>query len=105
MTVYFVPQVAGPRILQATKQAQQSCVGLHAGIRAELVRRDPNYSRPAFVMVSFILLNDSEAPMNSTQGGWQIVIDGKEPSDSGFIIFQWLPTRRWVGSLEAGRIL
>ncbi len=85
MAVCFVPQVAGPRILQATKQVEQSCVGLHAGIRAELVRRDPNYSRPAFVMVSFILLNDGETPMNSTKGGWQIVIDGKELSDSGYI--------------------
>lgn len=83
--ICFTPLVAGPRILQTAKKVEQSCSGLHAGIRAELVRSDPNDSRPAFVMVSFILLNDGEVPINSTKGGWQIVIDGKELSDSGFI--------------------
>ena len=73
-------------LLAAQNEDERRCSGLHAGIRAELVRRDPNYSRPAFVMVSFVLLNDGQSPINSTQGGWQIVIDGKELSDSGFIV-------------------
>ena len=102
MAVCFVPQVAGPRILQATQQVEQSCAGLHAGIRAELVRRDPNYSRPAFVMVSFVLLNDGETPMNSTKGGWQIVIDGKELSDSGFIFGNGPQPGRGWGVLKPG---
>jgi hypothetical protein len=85
IAVCFTPLVATPRILQTEKEVEQRCSGLHAGIRAELVRSDPNYSRPAFVMVSFILLNDGEFPINSVNGGWQIVIDGKELSDSGFI--------------------
>jgi hypothetical protein len=36
-------------------------------------------------MVSFVLLNDEETPVNSVEGGWQIVIDAKELSDSGYI--------------------
>jgi hypothetical protein len=81
------PQVAGPRPLQITGKVEEGCRGLHAGVRAELVRRDPNYSRPAFVMVSFFLLNDGDIPINSAKGGWQYVIDGKELSDSGYILF------------------
>ena len=100
MAVCFVPQVAGPRILQATKQDEKSCGGLHAGIRAELVRKDPNYSRPAFVMVSFVLLNDGETPMNSTE--WQIVIDGKELSDSGFIFGNGFQPEGGYGVLKPG---
>jgi hypothetical protein len=36
-------------------------------------------------MLTFILLNDSDAPLNAVEGGWQIVIDGKELKDSDFI--------------------
>jgi hypothetical protein len=62
-----------------------SCSGLHAAIRGELVRRDPPYTEPPFVTLTFILLNDSDASINAAEGGWQIVIDGKELKDSGFI--------------------
>ena len=62
-----------------------SCGGLHAAIRGELVRRDPPYTQPPFVMLTFILLNDSDAPLNAVEGGWRIVIDGKELKDSDFI--------------------
>src|ERR1700683_2281694 len=63
----------------------EKCGGLHAGIRAELIRRDPPYTQPPFVMLNFILLNDGEAPINSTAGAWKMSIDGKELSDSGWI--------------------
>lgn len=36
-------------------------------------------------MLTFILLNDSERPINAVEGGWKIVIDGKELEDSDFI--------------------
>jgi hypothetical protein len=36
-------------------------------------------------MLTFILLNDSDAPLNAVEGGWRIVIDGKELKDSDFI--------------------
>lgn len=65
--------------------AEKNCGGLHAAIRGELVRRDPPYTQPPFVMLTFILLNDGEAPINSVEGGWQIVIDDKELKDSDFI--------------------
>ena len=35
-------------------------------------------------MLSFILLNDSEKPINAAEEGWTIVIDGKELEDSGY---------------------
>jgi hypothetical protein len=63
----------------------KSCGGLHAAIRGELVRRDPPYTQPPFVMLTFILLNDSDAPINAVEGGWQIVIDGREQKDSALI--------------------
>jgi len=62
-----------------------NCGGLHAAIRGEPVRRDPPNTEPPFVMLTFILLNDSDAPMNAVEGGWQMVIDGKELPDSGVI--------------------
>jgi hypothetical protein len=69
----------------AQERTEKSCGGLHAAIRGELVRRDPPYTQPPFVMLTFILLNDSEVPVNAVEGGWQIVIDGKELGDSDFI--------------------
>jgi hypothetical protein len=66
--------------------SDENCGDLHAGIRAELVRRDPAYTQPPFVMLNFILLNDGEAPINSTAGAWKISIDGKELNNSGWIL-------------------
>jgi len=73
-----------PFIAAQDKRAE-SCGGLHAAIRGELVRRDPPYTQPPFVMLTFILLNDSETPVNAVEGGWEIIIDGKELEDSDFI--------------------
>ena len=64
---------------------EQTCGGLHAAIRGQLVRRDPPYTQTPFVMLTFILLNDSEKPVNAVEGGWKIVIDGKDLGDSDFI--------------------
>jgi hypothetical protein len=72
-------------LISAQDKREASCSGLHAAIRGELVRRDPPYTEPPFVMLTFILLNDSDAPINTVEGGWQIVIDGKELKDSDFI--------------------
>ena len=71
--------------MAAQDKREESCGGLHAAIRGELVRRDPPYTQPPFVMLTFILLNDSDVPINAVAGGWQIVIDGKELEDSDFI--------------------
>ena len=83
--ICYISDVASSNIPRPQTEAAHSCGGLHAGIRAELVRKDPNYSRPAFVMISFILLNDGETPGNSTSGGWKLVIDGQEVSDSNWV--------------------
>jgi hypothetical protein len=64
--------------LAAQDEPEKNCGGLHVAIRAELVRRDPPYTQPPFVMVTFILLNDGESPVNSTEEGWKLFIDGKE---------------------------
>ena len=80
LAAILIPSIAAQNTLE------QSCGGLHAAIRGELVRRDPPYTEPPFVMLSFILLNDSEKPINSAEEGWTIVIDGKELGDSGYIL-------------------
>lgn len=64
--------------LAAQDEREENCGGLHAAIRAELVRRDPPYTQPPVVMVKFILLNDGESPANSTEEAWKLFIDGKE---------------------------
>jgi len=66
-------------------QIDTNCRGLHAGIRAEFVRRDPSYTQTPFVMVSFVLLNDGDTPAEALTGSWKLVIDGKELRDSGMI--------------------
>jgi hypothetical protein len=54
------------------------CVGLHAGITAEMALGN---SEPS-VLVSFLLLNDAEATLNVSAESWKIVIDGRELDDS-----------------------
>lgn len=64
--------------LAARNEPEKNGGSLHAAIRAELVRRDPPYTQPPFVMVTFILLNDGESPVNATEEVWKLFIDGKE---------------------------
>jgi hypothetical protein len=95
-------QIAGPRDLRPSDVTEQSCRALHAGIRAQLVRDDPNGSRPAFVNLSLILLNDGQSPTNSTAGGWQIVIDGKELSDSTYLFGNGMQPEGGYNTLNPG---
>ena len=60
----------------------KSCPGLHAGIRSQIM---PPYTETPSVMLSFILLNDSDAPVDVEAGSWKIVIDGTDLKDSGMI--------------------
>ena len=71
--------------IAAQEKPEQNCGGLHAAIRGEVVGHSPPYSQEEFVMLSFILLNDSDAPINAVKGGWQIVVDGRELRDSDYI--------------------
>ena len=88
--------------IAAQDKREENCGGLHAAIRAELVRRDPPYTQPPFVMLSFILLNDSEVPINAVEGGWRIVIDGKELKDSDFIFGNGPHPTGGYGTLKPG---
>jgi len=60
----------------------KSCHGLHAGIRAQIM---PPATETPSVMLSFILLNDSDAPVDVKPGSWKIVVDGTQLKDSGHI--------------------
>ena len=73
----LIPSIA------AQSKLEQTCRGLHAAIRGEL---SPPYAHPPFVQLTFVLMNDSENPINAVEEGWKLVIDGKELKDSDFII-------------------
>jgi hypothetical protein len=57
-----------------------NCHGLHAGIRAQII---PPYTETPSVMLTFVLLNDSDTPLDVEAGSWRIVINGSELNDSG----------------------
>ena len=59
-----------------------NCHGLHAGIRAQII---PPYTETPRVMFTFVLLNDSDTPLNVESGSWRIVINGSELNNSGMI--------------------
>ena len=53
-------------------------------------------------MLTFVLLNDSDAPINTVEESWQIVIDGKELKESDIIFGNGLqPVGGW-GILKPG---
>jgi hypothetical protein len=85
MLVTIVLAVILVPYLIAQDKHDKACNGLHAAIGGEVVRRDPSDTQPPFVMLTFVLLNDSEASIDTAGESWQIVIDGKELKDSGFI--------------------
>lgn len=95
--------IAGRMTAPAGQEANTtSCRGLHAGIRAELVRRDPPYTEPPFVMVTFVLLNDGDAPTETSAESWKLAIDGTELQDSSWIFGNGpAPTGGW-GTLQPG---
>lgn len=80
IAVCFMPMIAGPHGLRQQTEVDKGCGGLHAGIRAEVVRNDPNGSRPTLVFVTLVLLNDGDVPVNLTEGTF--VIDGEVLSNN-----------------------
>jgi hypothetical protein len=54
-------------------------------LRAEVVRIDPPFTEPSRVALSFVLLNDSEEPIDVRRGEWKIVLNGVELKDSEMI--------------------
>jgi hypothetical protein len=59
-----------------------NCHGLHVGLRAQII---PPYTETPSVMLTFVLLNDSDTPLDVESGSWRIVINGSELNDSGMI--------------------
>ena len=78
----LVPGTAAQRSLGQLSTPSKSCSGLHAGIRAQII---PPYTETPSVMLSFVLLNDSDAPIDVDAGSWSIVINGRDLKNSGEI--------------------
>ena len=80
LTVVVAAQTATQKT--PSKGDALNCHGLHAGIRAQII---PPYTETPSVMLTFVLLNDSEIPLDVESGSWRIVINGSELNDSGMI--------------------
>jgi hypothetical protein len=78
----LVPGAAAQKSLEQPGTPSKSCSALHAGIRAQIM---PPYTETPSVMLSFVLLNDSDAPIDVEAGSWSIVINGSELKNSGEI--------------------
>jgi hypothetical protein len=76
------PSLAG-QVASNTSAKDGACSGLHAGILVEFVRRNPPFTQPPYVMISFILLNDDDKPADTSPASWKVIIDGQELDDSG----------------------
>jgi hypothetical protein len=72
-----VPVAAQKRPIQ-NGVSNKSCLGLHAGIRAQTV--SPN-TENADVMLVFVLLNDGEVPVDAEERSWELMINGPEVKD------------------------
>jgi hypothetical protein len=83
LAAVVVAQTAPQKTLEKGSALAKNCPGLHAGIRAQII--PPNTETPS-VMLSFILLNDSETPVDVEAGSWRIVVNGSELNDSGMIL-------------------
>jgi hypothetical protein len=61
------------------------CAGLHAGITAQLISLRSGYSDPEHVMLTFLVVNDSDSPQNVAASSWELVVNGNELPDSDMI--------------------
>lgn len=80
--VIFVALCVELAFAEGTKQ---KCRGLHAGIHAQFVPSEPGVTHPAYVLLTFLLLNDAETSLDVNAESWTLVIDGIELKDSGMI--------------------
>jgi hypothetical protein len=74
--------IAAQKTTQTGGSPSKAYRGLHAGIRAQIT---PAYTETPSVMLSFVLLNDSETPVDVEVASWRIVVNGSELSDSAMI--------------------
>lgn len=102
VAVCVMPMVAGQSKPTLRVKMGKGCGGLHAGIRADWVPQRPHVPGGPYVSLDFLLVNDGDVPVNSVEGGWKIVIDGRELRDSDFIFGNGPePVRGW-GILKPG---
>jgi hypothetical protein len=72
-------------IFFATVAQPQCSRGLHAAVTAQFVPSREGFSQEAHVQLSFILLNDSDRPIDVKASTWKIAVDGGELPDSDSI--------------------
>jgi len=92
-------------VLQTTT-AQDSksscdCTGLHAGLTLARIGKNGG-SIEQSVTLSFLLLNDSASDLDTAEGSWKIVINGKELADSNFIFGNGPGPSGGYGRLSSG---
>lgn len=68
-----------------TPLIKAQCAGLHAGITAQLVSLVPGFPDPEHVVLSFLVVNDSDSAQNVAAGSWKLIVNGTELPDSGMI--------------------
>jgi len=84
-TIWLGLAVVGHNATAQSSEVIEKCGGLHAGLRAEFVAAKQGFTKPPYVMLSFILLNDSDSLIDAVDGGWVLIIDGAEVKDSDMI--------------------
>jgi hypothetical protein len=82
LAAVVVAETTAQKIPEKGGAFAKTCPGLHAGIRAEII---PPFTETPSVMLTFVLLNDSETPVDVEAGSWRIVVNGSELKDSGMI--------------------
>jgi hypothetical protein len=70
LAAVMVVQTTAQKTPESASERAKSCPGLHAGISAQLMSL---YIETPAVMLSFVLLNDSETPVDVEVRSWRIV--------------------------------
>jgi len=83
-------------------KSKPKCHGLHAGIRVQFVNNESGVTHPAYVWVTFLLLNDAETLQDVDAKSWTLVVDGIELKDSVMIFGNGVIPAEGYKSLKAG---
>jgi hypothetical protein len=86
----------------AAQKPPEKAPGLHAGIHARII--PPSTDTPS-VMLLFVLLSDSEKPLEVETGSWRLVLNGRELNDSGILFGNGPTLVRRVSHPKAGRVV
>jgi hypothetical protein len=64
--------------LLVTALHSQCDPGLHSGIRAQFLALKNGFTEEAHLQLSFVLLNDSDQPIDVVSNSWRLIVDGVE---------------------------